>query len=361
MRPSAEIIRSFCFLMLIGAAVASGCRDATKPSKKAVESTAAKVGTMPSDEECRQFAGAIQKAVKSGDGAAVDRLIDYDAILESATGGVSCDRKIRRQFISENKSELRSQAGLGTMIARALGSGGSYDFLRISTVDGKKRVLFRMLLPNGGLNYHEWIVVKDPSGNVRSIDVFIYLVGESFAQTLRPWFLDLVKQNSSSSSFFGGSGTDGDLAKHASKLPQIAASARTGQFQRALQLYNTLPASLKKKKSLLITRLQAATGLRDNNEMAAAVRELMKHYPNDPCIALVSLDYHFLNKDYEKVIACVDKLDKAVGGDPYLKTMRAGIFRIKGDVETAARLAVEAAKEERELQERIQQVQNSLP
>ena len=64
--------------------------SATTPQNaESVQSTAAKIGQMPSDEECREWAARIERAAIEGDTVAFNAEIDYDAMLESATGGHS--------------------------------------------------------------------------------------------------------------------------------------------------------------------------------------------------------------------------------------------------------------------------------
>ena len=46
--------------------------------------------------------------------------------------------------------------------------------------------------------------------------------------------------------------------------------------------------------------------------------------------------------EYDRALAAVDRLEKAVGGDPYLDVIRAGIHLAQGDAGAARRLARQA-------------------
>ncbi|MBN1909246.1 MAG: hypothetical protein JW818_05875 [Pirellulales bacterium] len=333
-------------LLAISVVLACGCRDSasSKPSTKPVQSTAAKTGTMPSDEECRQFAAKIKEAIRTGDNAALDRLIDLDAILESATGGIPGVESARRQFIREARDMARLGFSYGSMLVGALEKGGSYDLLKIVTVDGQKRVRFRILLPEGGVNYHDWTVVKEPNGNVRAIDLFSHNVGESSAKSIRRGFL-IVAAEASKSVLARLTQEEHDYVKHSQDILAMGLAIRDGQYQQVLAIYSRLPALLQKDKTVLLFRMNAASQLGDEQQHFNAIVDLKRFHPNDPCMAMVSLDFYILRKEYDKALACVDQLDKAVGGDPYLNIMRAYIHSAKGDAKNAKRLAEEAVKE----------------
>jgi len=82
----------------------------------------------------------------------------------------------------------------------------------------------------------------------------------------------------------------------------------------------------------------------NDREYLAAIERIRKLYPNDPCADLVSIDGFVLLKQYDKVIQGIDRLDKSIGGDPYLHSLRAGTYLAAGYPEkavVAARAAIE--------------------
>ena len=62
-------------------------------------------------------------------------------------------------------------------------------------------------------------------------------------------------------------------------------------------------------------------------------------YPTDPGLDLLSITYYTDKKDFARARECVDRLETAVGGDPYLDVTRAAINRAAGKYEEARRLA----------------------
>ena len=67
------------------------------------------------------------------------------------------------------------------------------------------------------------------------------------------------------------------------------------------------------------------------------LEDFRKYYSQDPCLDLLLIDYYTLKKDYAQAIPCVDRLDKSVGGDPYLNVLRAASTSAAGHLNEACR------------------------
>ena len=93
-------------------------------------------------------------------------------------------------------------------------------------------------------------------------------------------------------------------------------------------------------------RLQAAQATNDDGLYLAAMTDLGKTFPNDPSVELTAIDAYILRKEHEKALAAIDRLDKRVGGDPYLKSIKAGVLFDQGKHEEAARFAQSAVDAE---------------
>jgi lipopolysaccharide biosynthesis regulator YciM len=58
------------------------------------------------------------------------------------------------------------------------------------------------------------------------------------------------------------------------------------------------------------------------------------------------VDYYILKSDYAHANGCIDRLDKAIGGDPYLNVLRAGLGAVTSDFKAAREFVDRALKEE---------------
>ncbi len=112
-------------------------------------------------------------------------------------------------------------------------------------------------------------------------------------------------------------------------------------FEQVLQLYRGLPESVQKNKMAFTLRLGAAQALRGEAQRQA-LADFRKFYPNDAAVDLLVFDGLVAEKSFDKALAAVDRIDKAVGGDPHLKVIRAKVLQKEGK-SAEAKTMVEAA------------------
>ena len=76
------------------------------------------------------------------------------------------------------------------------------------------------------------------------------------------------------------------------------------------------------------------------------LEEFRQAHPKDPCLDLLLVDYYVLKKDFVRARESTDRLDKALGGDPYLDVLRDNLNVAAGDPKAARDLANRAINEE---------------
>ena len=342
------ILGGLCLIVVVlaGSGTTDGVEiDATDATNAPFKSEASKRWKTPSDEECREFAKAFESAVASGDTKAMEEMFDWDAVLERATRGIKgVDRK-RRQFIAGVKKGLKSRKGVGSQIVSSTRGDGSYRFLRVRLRNGRKRILFRMLISdNGGMNYHDMVVVKQPGGKVRIVDIYVYLTAEMISTTMRRIYIPIAaSQNKSILEKL--SGKEKDFVKHFKEFASMAAAVRSKQFRRATHIYGRLPKSLQKDKNVLILRLLASQEVSDE-EYVKAIDAFRRHHPDDPCVDIISIGKSILDEKYDDALDAVGRIDKSVGGDPHLDVLRASLYMLKEDYSLAKKRVKRAIKVE---------------
>jgi predicted Zn-dependent protease len=62
-------------------------------------------------------------------------------------------------------------------------------------------------------------------------------------------------------------------------------------------------------------------------------------YPDDPCVDLLTIDRLILGGRWKDAIAAFDRIDRVVGGDPYIDDLRANVHLRAGDPDMARKLA----------------------
>jgi tetratricopeptide (TPR) repeat protein len=203
-------------------------------------------------------------------------------------------------------------------------------------VRGEPRLLFR-LIGASGVNYHEYLL--DRAGRI--VDVYPHSNGEWLSQTVRRGFLPVVAQSQK-----GPLGTADDL--YLRNLPSILEMVRLFKeesYDRALAVFHGLPAEVKAHRTILMQRLAIALRVSEE-EYDAALTDLQAAFPDDPSLGLVLIDYHVNRGDHERALQMVDRLDRDIGGDPYLDFLRANLLFQAGRANEAKRVARRAIEAE---------------
>ena len=95
--------------------------------------------------------------------------------------------------------------------------------------------------------------------------------------------------------------------------------------------------------------------IRDRNEggetYLQAVNEFKEKYPKDPLIEVILLDFAFAQQEHTQALTILDSLDKKIGGDAYLKVMKATIYEDLKKTDVAVDLLKEAISAESTMEE----------
>src|SRR5262249_1542834 len=121
--------------------------------------------------------------------------------------------------------------------------------------------------------------------------------------------------------------------------------ARAGQHQEVLTLYDQLPADLQRDKNVLLMRLRAAQAVGDD-KYAEAMRDFRTYHSDDPCIDFLSITYYLQTKEFARALQMIDRVEKAIDGDPYLNLLRALVHTEAGDILAARKDDEKALAEE---------------
>jgi hypothetical protein len=179
---------------------------------------------------------------------------------------------------------------------------------------------------------------------VRIVDLYIALLGEPMSVTVRRVALPVFaeKEKSFVQRLLS---EEQDSVKYQSELADLIKFSRDGKSAEVLATYKKLPASLQREKFVLIHRIKAAQNI-DEKDYRAAIDLWAASYPKDMSLPLVMIDGFTLKKQYAKAIESIDKLDKLVGGDPYLKVQRAYEYMLLEQHDKATAQAAAAVSEE---------------
>lgn len=304
----------------------------------------ANAGPPPTEEEAQQFADRMTRAVRARDAVAMDKLLRLSDLTERIISDLDLSDQFR-QGIRKGMTQSMRQASLGQQVLQSIQDDGSYQLLRIRTVDGRPRPLFRLIGSEGALNYHDYYLARYEDGEVATEDMFVFASGEPISQSMRRLLIPAVAS-------LRGKGLFGKLDPQEldsmKTIRSMAKAIRARNYKSAIAAYRTLPRTFQERKPVLILYIQATMNLETDGdaEYLAALEVFRKLYPRDAALDFISIDYFFLKKRYDEACRAMDRINKAVGGDPYLDVLRGSALLEAGRFKEARQAIEKAIKDE---------------
>jgi tetratricopeptide (TPR) repeat protein len=304
-------MRSTLVVVVWAALASSACKREVEPPKV----------TPPTTEEADAFAKHFATVIGSCDESKLEPIVDYDTFGARAVSGY----RLSQRELDVVRKELR-RALVSTLCDQLAGS--DYKHLRTQTVNGTPRPLFRLVDQEAAFNYHVLELGKS-GGKVRLVDMYLYTTGEDMTATLRD-LIDRLKDHSGMSTKL--------------TINRINQLRQDGKPAEARELLTQLPADVRKTKGVMLMDVMLADV--DDPAYLEAIDKYSRAFPNDPSLDVVRLDALFLRKKYGEAHAIIDRIDKRVGGDAYLDTIRAGLHGEAGEHPQALAAAKRATERE---------------
>ena len=285
---------------------------------------------VPSRRAALDFARQVERSIDLGDASYLQSRFDLPAMagrVAARTEGSAADIL----------PLLHGGLPFAREVVRTVAPDGTYRCVRVRSVKGEVRALFR-LVANGGLNYHDYVLTDGETG-VRVADVYIYYSGEFLSDGLRRQPGIATALGVPEEEVGGGPG-----------LLAVYALFRAGRADDALARWEELPALARRQKTMLLLRVRIAAEA-GGSPYESALAAFLEAFPDDPAADLLSIDRLLLEGDYAGALAHVERLDSKVGGDPYLDVLRADLHLLAGDRDLAWKRARRSVRRDRELRE----------
>ena len=268
--------------------------------------------------------------------------IDFDRLVRRGIEDLEAAEPIKQKFTEG----IEQGFDLASAICNDVNAGGSYTLLSLREIDGRPQALFRLISVDG-VNYHDLLLER--GDRLQIVDVFVHSNGEWISQLVRRGFLPVAAR-------FGGGTKDENQDADTLYLDNVQTILtmiqhyREGRYEEALDVFHSLPAELKTNRNILMQRFAIAVKV-GGKPYDAAMADLKTAFPDDPSLGLVLIDYHFNRGEYEKSLEIIDRLDRQLGGDPYLDFFRANVFYVAGRLDKAKKAARRAIKAEPTLED----------
>ncbi|MBE2284519.1 MAG: hypothetical protein IAE77_13770 [Prosthecobacter sp.] len=235
--------------------------------------------------------------------------------------------------------------------------GADIKVLRLHEREGLPAVLLRIKPEGGGVNYVD-ILVRPEGSTFRAVDMFTYMYASLVSDEARNMMAMMLPDSAAGklAALLGISQTDTEMVGH---LKSAGDLLRAGKYKEALRVCDALPAKYRTNRRFFMMRLQAHMALSgtDDDKNDAAYKEVLRAAPDilgkDSTTDLIMIDLFFLDNQLAEADACIQRVQKVIGNDPYLKVLRANTRRMMKDYAGALKLAHEAQQEEPGLYEAV--------
>nr|WP_321222377.1 hypothetical protein [uncultured Psychroserpens sp.] len=189
-----------------------------------------------------------------------------------------------------------------------------YDFINYRYDEQAQTyyALFRLYSSDVGMNYHDYRIVNI-DGELQFSDMYIYLVGEHFTDTIGRVMQYTMPKDSIVE----------EKNPEKKELLKAILLNKSGDYKKAYKILNGFKSELSNEKFLLIFKILVSMQL-DEDKYLASLEDLIEAFPDDPTIALNRVDYHLYKENYIEAIQVINQLQNETEDD-FLNFMKAGI------------------------------------
>jgi tetratricopeptide (TPR) repeat protein len=289
-----------------------------------VSASFAATAPAPTDADCERLGHQVEDFINCGQPALVVELMNFNELGRRVCEGLDLTKAETASFITNFGKGAKSS------LDRSLKGWKQARYISVSTVNGEKRVLLRLVSEQGALNFLDWVCTTKADGNLQIVDCYNFLSAELMSETSRRAALPLLAGRNKS--FLEKlTSRESSYLNEVPKINEAGQALQKGEFKNALAILESLPAELKKTTGIRLLRLQAAQSC-DDKKYLQVIEEWEKSAPNDPALSLISIDGCVLRKDYAGCVRCITNVQKRVGPDGYLEYLRAIVLYQAGNL-----------------------------
>lgn len=173
-------------------------------------------------------------------------------------------------------------------------------------------VVFRLFFEEGGVNYHQYLFEPSGIAEYTLTDVYLYLSGEYNSKTLQRIIYGML---GSAIEADGSLDEKSENVKTLITLGKVNQLRKKGKVEEAKTLFFSIPDEQRQRTDFIYLELELTDPDDDDAYRALMERMVAMAQEGNPSFYLTTMDYHFLNEDYEKVIEAVDSLYEYTGDE----------------------------------------------
>jgi len=224
-----------------------------------------------------------------------------------------------------------SEISLAKSINRELEKGVYYNFISYYTDVFNNYYLIFRLYSDEGINYHEYHLLFDKDNKPKIGDIYVYLTGELYSETLSRIYYPSAQQ------YIKKNNLDEETKKLISSYETLGIVFNLINKDKLFQawiLYNTIPEEVREKKIFLIAELRMLTPENNEEKYSEVLKRFNDLHPSNPSYYLLGIDMYIYEKKYSKSLEMVDNLE-AMTNDDFLNLHRGNLYYLMEDYPNA--------------------------
>jgi tetratricopeptide (TPR) repeat protein len=287
--------------------------------------------------ELETFARQFEVDIRSGDSNAVRRAFDSGAIADGICEGIQGTPKSLNDF----------KAGMQMGLARSTGRMGQQwseaeaKYKGLVLYKGSPAARFRFA-SEGGVALVDIVLRRNSQGKVRIVNLCNHAMGfdmvEQSRQMVAPMLADMDK------GFLARLVNKPDISSADMKrFGDMAKEFASQDYAKVVSSYKGLPPALKETMMASMIHINALQNLGDDDQYKQALKEAGKRFKS-ASFQFMLVDVHFLDKEYDKAIECIDNFMQTLEKDAALLALKGSMLNAKGDIKGAKAVLSEAFK-----------------
>jgi hypothetical protein len=274
--------------------------------------------------------------LRKGEVTAITGRFDIETMTKKALAGLPGDAASKQEFATQYA------AGASASLQFVLKGFSGARFLGVVRTNAVGGVVFRMILPDGSVNYHRYVLEPRAGGSVAVTDLYVMTNGEWASSTVR-WLYLLSEGKRGPALASQLTGIAAELVRNAATVERMVGLMQQKKFAEYVESYRSLPEPLRQDRSILHGQLVASQAA-EPLQFGLASEAWGRLFPGDPGLDMITFERLAVRGEHAKSAAALGRIEAFVGGDVHLRALRGAQLARAGDVETGRQLALEAVR-----------------
>ncbi len=281
---------------------------------------------LDAQDNWQELANYIETSVENNNPYFINKAFNYPAFCKNFFINKSSFNTFNEGFISGLENSLDP----GNIVINKFSSSSTYDFISDQLINNDHILIFRLDGPNG-IDYHEY-TLKLINNEWFITNIYFYYDATSLQTIVNQYYQ--INTHAFFRDSFSKNNTKEFKAeqKLASKLVNLYSK---GRYNSVINIWQKQPNAIQNKDQILHIALRALSYENPN---------AVDYYFNNTTIdtrkknqlAFTVIDGLYKKQQFKLSFKYIDKLDTAVGGDPYLDLFRASTYKAMDNIEQSA-------------------------